>query len=124
MSSCAREFGNKSNLLRHVKSVHMKTEFICGLCKKSFSLKDNLNYHTKTVHKDIRQFQCQKCNKKFKQKQHLDKHKTLCGLCKDCNTQFQSVQVVENHTCKGPVETSSKVHETEVCSTSDMPRKY
>ena len=49
--TCSKEFGNESNLLRHVNHVHKKSKpNECELCKKLFSDKGNLKVHLRLVH--------------------------------------------------------------------------
>ena len=53
----------------------------------------------KTLFNPLRN-QCGKCEKKFKRKYHLDRHKQICCRCQRCNIQFDSFQEKKNHACK------------------------
>uniref|UniRef100_A0A7S3EKM5 C2H2-type domain-containing protein n=1 Tax=Rhodosorus marinus TaxID=101924 RepID=A0A7S3EKM5_9RHOD len=46
----------------------------CPLCHKPFSVKSKVVRHINTVHKNIRLHKCHICDKRFKEKGHLQKH--------------------------------------------------
>ena len=48
--------------------------FECQICNKSFGLKSDLNRHVKTVHENIKPFLFLICNESFRQKYNLPKH--------------------------------------------------
>ena len=52
---CSKEFTNRQNLNRHLKT-HADVTYKCGNCEKSFARKDSLNRHIKTC-----QGICKKC---------------------------------------------------------------
>merc|ERR1712150_434461 len=46
----------------------------CKQCGYSSSDKSNLRRHIKSVHKKIKNYECEKCENAFSQKVHLEKH--------------------------------------------------
>ena len=74
--------------------------FKCEYCAKTFDENWILQRHKREVHEWESQFQCGKCEKKFKRKCHLDRHEKTCCRCQRCNTQFDSLQEKKNHACK------------------------
>ena len=74
----------------------------CEYCAKTFDRNWILQLHKREVHKWESQFQCGECEKKFKRKSNLDRHKQTCCRCQRCNTQFDSSQEKKNHACKPP----------------------
>ena len=74
---CDKKFSEKSNLNRHVYTVHEKKEsFVCQLCDKIFTRKDNLKQHIEThgeIDLIIRSFDCTLCAKNLCHlKQHVE----------------------------------------------------
>ena len=55
-------------------SLHIKEDTQCDRCSKKFSNKDNLNTHVRTVHNKDKPYQCNQCFKKFGHKHHLTRH--------------------------------------------------
>ena len=74
----------------------------CEYCSKIFDQNWILQRHKREVHEWESQFQCGKCEKKFKRKSNLDRHEKTCCRCQRCNTQFDSFQEKKNHACKQP----------------------
>ena len=56
--------------------------------------------HKREVHEWILRFECEKCEKKFKRKHHLDQHKPACCRCQRCRVQFKSPQEKKSHVCE------------------------
>ena len=52
---CGKTNSQKSNLLKHVESVHFPTlfEYNCKYCGKSFGAKKNLDVHNFKYHREI-----------------------------------------------------------------------
>ena len=74
----------------------------CEYCAKTFDRNWILQRHKREVHERESQFQCGKCEKKFKRKSHLNYQEQTCYRCQTCNTQFDSLQEKKNHACKPP----------------------
>ena len=47
---CDQMFSTKSNLTRHINSVHLLVTFSCDFCEKQFKHKENLTFHILSVH--------------------------------------------------------------------------
>ena len=75
-------------------------EVICDICHKQSMKKSNLNRHVKTIHEKIEDFTCMKCQKNYKEKHHLKRHQQKCGKCKKCEIQFDLLTDFVKHTCK------------------------
>ena len=70
-SNCDAKFGKKNDLQKHRKSEHPRKEtFQCDGCEYMFDEKWKLNAHRKN-HK---MYQCEQCDKSFKQKDIKEKH--------------------------------------------------
>ena len=96
---CNKLFSNKSNLRKHIKSVHEKMKFKCEICTKNFTRKDNLLSHKRNIHSKSIEFECTVCEKKFNRKGNLQAHKIVCCKCKHCHEQFSSPSELLNHIC-------------------------
>ena len=96
---CNKLFSNKSNLRKHIKSVHEKIKFKCEICDKEFSQEDNLQRHKKAVHSKNIEFNCIVCERKFSRKDNLLAHKIVCCKCEHCHEQFSSPSELLNHIC-------------------------
>jgi len=89
---CARCFGEKGNMNKHYRTVHLKQrKHGCGKCGRFFAFADGLNRHISMVHLDRRPFDCDHClcptrphdpniacthicGMRFKQKSHRRRH--------------------------------------------------
>jgi Zinc finger, C2H2 type len=72
---CGFVFGMKSNLTRHVSTVHLsRRAWTCGTCGASFGLKQNLETHVRARHERRRPFACCECGLAFGYKQVLQNH--------------------------------------------------
>ena len=96
---CNKLFSNKSNLRKHIKSVHEKIKFKCEICDKELSRKDELQRHKLSVHSKNIEFKCIVCERKFSRKDNLLAHKNVCCKCKHCHEQFSSPSELLNHIC-------------------------
>ncbi|XP_074641529.1 uncharacterized protein LOC141899245 [Tubulanus polymorphus] len=101
---CGKHFKLKTNLARHMNSVHMKKyQFHCEICQRRFSLKLWLSEHIESVHNEgnpdqktyfPRVYPCTRCNKSFKGKTTLKHHvesvhdKIKSFACKTCGKCF------------------------------------
>ena len=96
---CNKLFSKKSNLRKHVKSVHEKIKFKCEICNKELSRKGDLRRHKLSVHSKSIELKCTVCEKKFSRKDYLLAHKNVCCKCRHCHEQFSSPSELLNHIC-------------------------
>ena len=75
-------------------------EVICDICHKKFMKKSNLNRHVKTIHEKKEDFTCMKCQINFKEMHFLKRHQQKCGKCGRCGTQFDSLTDFTKHSYK------------------------
>ena len=59
---CGKDYVQKRNLDRHIRSVHMVQGFACEHCGKLFNRSENLAKHKC---KEPENLQCEKCEKTF-----------------------------------------------------------
>lgn len=74
---CEKLFPLKSNLKKHVESVHHKMRpYKCHLCPRTFYERCKLSGHIQTVHHNERRFPCsfQGCTSRFKQSSDCKRH--------------------------------------------------
>lgn len=89
---CGRCFGEKGNMNKHYRTVHLKQRrHGCQQCGRQFAFLDGLNRHISMVHLDRRPFECTHCQcpggphgqsvpcthicgMRFKQKSHRRRH--------------------------------------------------
>ncbi|XP_073968556.1 uncharacterized protein isoform X1 [Rhodnius prolixus] len=69
--NCGRTYKYQRALHRHSK---YECGFNCSRCQRIYKYKRNLTYHLKNECGVQRQFECQHCNKRFKQRSHLKVH--------------------------------------------------
>lgn len=98
---CNKSFDHKSNLRRHIVSIHDKVKkFKCKLCAQMYRYKWNLKYHVKQ-HKGPKIYTCYKCNKAFALKsnlvKHIKHHLEDVNQCKICYEVFQEKETLEEH---------------------------
>nr|XP_032526258.1 myoneurin-like isoform X3 [Danaus plexippus plexippus] len=88
--TCGREYEMKSQLLIHIRSVHMQERNQeCSVCLSRFFSKNSLSRHM-TIHTGSKNYKCDICGKEYARqkclKDHLKSHE--CRMCfvsgKDC----------------------------------------
>lgn len=49
-SRCSKAFKRRQSLLQHIRSVHLKIQITCTICRKNYTSKSVYNRHLKNVH--------------------------------------------------------------------------
>ncbi|KAF0702758.1 zinc finger protein 28-like, partial [Aphis craccivora] len=62
---CGKEFGDKRNMNKHIKSIHQKSMVKCLKCDKMYSNKRQLRYHDNRVHTLEKPYKCNNCGDAF-----------------------------------------------------------
>lgn len=94
---CAKVLSSRTNMLRHVRVVHERSQVLrCSRCPSAFLYACQLKLHTATVHHKRRPFPCAVCGRGFGTRGHAKEHLQLvhekrrpfgCGQCdKRCRT--------------------------------------
>lgn len=73
---CKHTYINRSNLKRHLSTVHSGKIYECEICKERFDRQRQLSYHLRQ-HKREKGHECDKCGKVHKTKGALIKHKEI-----------------------------------------------
>lgn len=72
---CHSKFARRSNLYKHVRSVHSATrQYKCDICNYAFKRQDHLLKHKRGVHTKERKYACEICGTAFAEKYNKQKH--------------------------------------------------
>ena len=74
-TECEMVFAFRHQMCAHRNKVHFTTKFQCETCKRSFGIGSSLKRHIMVVHSGERNFPCDECGRKLKQKKDLLEHK-------------------------------------------------
>ena len=95
-STCGMRFSRKSNLKRHILSMHISHQrYTCDTCGKKFQRQDIFNNH-KLRHAK----KCQYCLRKFKQDEDYERHQNSCQKplrCSICQLRYPTVKARLHH---------------------------
>jgi len=94
--------------------------FICHICSTLIKTKRELDTHVKYVHTNVRQFECEQCQKRFKRKGdlvvHMQSHTAVPGFfCEQCGKSFFKKRNLKSHLATHDTSESSKKHECVQC---------
>ena len=67
-------FSRKDTYKKYISTTHDGREFICETCSSKFKQKVRLEMYIERVHKGKKLFKCESCVKKFADKSNLRKH--------------------------------------------------
>lgn len=86
------------NITQKDDFIILTMEFQCDICFKTFSRQSDLNRHKKSIHNKSESFACDKCEKKFNRKDKLDEHFRKCSIiCKYCDSNFEHQRDLNDH---------------------------
>lgn len=100
---CSTVVASEDGMKKHMKNVHEGN--ICTYCGKSFTQRINLISHMKRIHEGGSVFNCNLCQKTFKNKQNLKIHKQIVHgegeqeshVCQHCGKTFPLAVYLEKH---------------------------
>ncbi|KAE8410092.1 hypothetical protein BDV37DRAFT_235693 [Aspergillus pseudonomiae] len=74
---CGTRFTRRSNCREHVKrhDPSLRKSYHCEFCEKPFGRKTDLRRHVDSIHHGIRKFGCEDCGKRFGRRDTLSRHK-------------------------------------------------
>lgn len=82
---CDKKFNLKSNLMLHMRSVHLKERpYECSVCSMGFFIKRHMLGHYMATHTNERKFKCEVCGKAYATQNSKRKHmKKNHGIAKN-----------------------------------------
>jgi len=120
---CLKSFNKYNTFTNH--QLYFCTEgenkgFICHICTTLIKTKRELDTHVKYVHSNMRQFECEQCQKRFKRKGdlvvHMQSHTAVPGFfCEQCGKSFFKKRNLKSHLATHDTSDSSKKHECLQC---------
>lgn len=97
---CDKRFFTQKNLKQHTHT-HTAYRIPCTLCDKAFKLQKSLMRHVRLVHENIRNFECEVCNKRFREnhglKMHMSVHSNERFQCPKCQKLFKLASTLKVH---------------------------
>ena len=113
-SQCDRVFFQKFRLTDHIKTHSDLREWQCDLCEKAFHTRGSLLAHKKAVHPESGPFLCDLCGTTFKTKSSLSMH---------CMEQHEGVKNYQCSQCGKRFSRSSQLKRHEVFHTVHKPHR-
>ena len=122
-AGCGKQYTRKQVLKDHYKAIHENQKFICHICGDIFNQRRSHRLHMFYKH-DLdppkTTYQCDDCNKHFRNKSDLDGHVNAIHLkiapfqCKLCGQCYPSTCALRHHNCpcnrgSHPCDTCGKV---------------
>jgi len=100
--------------LHTTNSVEERKTINCPSCTTSFTCKSNLRRHIKSVHQGIKPHSCEVCEKKFASKNEVKEHMSMhtgekAYKCEDCGKSFSQLSSLYGHRKKSHMEKESNL---------------
>ena len=129
---CPVCFTPVGNLRRHIQRVHETkiSRFLCPDCPKHFGQKFDLNRHRKTVHLGIKNFECDLCGRRFGEGKDMTRHRSAVhlgmkiaygGICIHCQKTFRNKNQKSQHICSAQSYHNEMKRIAETGNTKDLP---
>ncbi|GBP33033.1 Zinc finger protein 41 [Eumeta japonica] len=80
---CKKPFSHSNALMLHIRRHTGEKPFLCAMCPMSFSQLPHMKAHMSKIHGKNDPYKCQKCNRFFKLKIHLEEHAKACCVKDD-----------------------------------------
>ena len=101
-NECGKMFTSRTNMLNHMKQIHLEIKYECDNCDYKASQKGALTRHQLAKHGNgIRHFRCLLCPKSYKWEvdlmRHTKKHSDNKFRCNGCEKQFSEKRNLRYH---------------------------
>lgn len=123
---CEKPFNQKSNMVKHYKTIHLETVVIvCQECGRDFNQASALRRHIKIVHKKELSHECNQCDKRFALAESLKKHKEAIHLksraypCTYCDYAASRADMLKIHIRK--IHTKEWSYKCDACEAKGIP---